>query len=102
MFALSRPDPRPIGRPLRKAGASVLALLVTVALVVVSITGSASASAGSTATADTSTAAVTNRFRTVTDFDPGWLFNYGDASGASGASYVDGGWRRLSVPHDWS
>ncbi|MDX3189663.1 glycoside hydrolase family 2 TIM barrel-domain containing protein [Streptomyces sp. MN03-5084-2B] len=40
--------------------------------------------------------------RTVTDFDAGWLFNYGDASGAGGASYNDGGWRKLSVPHDWS
>jgi beta-galactosidase len=43
-----------------------------------------------------------NRFRTVTDFDPGWLFHYGDATGASAASFADGGWRRLSVPHDWS
>jgi len=49
------------------------------------------------------TAAVAaNQTRTVTDFDPGWLFHYGDASGASAASYADGGWRRLSVPHDWS
>ncbi|RSM36350.1 glycoside hydrolase family 2 [Amycolatopsis balhimycina DSM 5908] len=47
-------------------------------------------------------AAAINQYRTVTDFDPGWLFNYGDASGAGGASYNDGGWRKLSVPHDWS
>src|SRR5438067_10491386 len=43
-----------------------------------------------------------NRFRTVTDFDPGWLFHYGDASGASTTSYLDGGWRTVTVPHDWS
>jgi beta-galactosidase len=43
-----------------------------------------------------------NHYRTVTDFDPGWLFHYGDASGAGGASYDDSGWRGLSVPHDWS
>ena len=47
-------------------------------------------------------AVAATRVRTVIDFDPGWLFNYGDASGASAASYADGGWRRLSVPHDWS
>jgi beta-galactosidase len=40
--------------------------------------------------------------RTVTDFDAGWLFHYGDASGAGGAAYPDGNWRTLSVPHDWS
>lgn len=51
--------------------------------------------------ASTSTVAA-NRFRTVMNFDPGWLFNYGDASGASSASFPDGGWRKLSVPHDWS
>ncbi|WP_439098566.1 sugar-binding domain-containing protein, partial [Amycolatopsis vastitatis] len=53
-------------------------------------------------TAGTAGAAAVNQYRTVTDFDPGWLFNYGDASGAAGASYNDGGWRKLSVPHDWS
>ncbi|MEV4049870.1 glycoside hydrolase family 2 TIM barrel-domain containing protein [Amycolatopsis sp. NPDC049688] len=48
------------------------------------------------------TSVAANRYRTVTDFDAGWLFNYGDASGAGGASYNDSGWRKLSVPHDWS
>lgn len=43
-----------------------------------------------------------NRYRSVTNFDPGWLFHYGDASGAGAASYDDGDWRGLSVPHDWS
>jgi beta-galactosidase len=49
----------------------------------------------------TSTAA-TNRLRTVADFDAGWLFHYGDASGASTPSYPDNAWRKVSVPHDWS
>ena len=35
--------------------------------------------AGAVATASTSTVAA-NKFRTVTNFGPGWLFNYGDAS----------------------
>ncbi|MDQ0963377.1 beta-galactosidase [Streptomyces sp. B4I13] len=59
------------------------------------------ASAGATSVAVTSTGTAT-RYRTVTDFDPGWRFHYGDASGASAASYDDSGWRGLSVPHDWS
>ncbi|WNM31786.1 glycoside hydrolase family 2 TIM barrel-domain containing protein [Streptomyces sp. Li-HN-5-11] len=59
------------------------------------------ASAGATSVAVTSTGAAT-RYRTVTDFDPGWLFHYGDTSGAGAASYDDSGWHRLSVPHDWS
>jgi beta-galactosidase len=59
------------------------------------------ASAGATSVAVTSTGTAT-RYRTVTDFDPGWLFHYGDTSGASAASYDDSGWHGLSVPHDWS
>ena len=50
----------------------------------------------------TGTGSGSNQSRIVTDFDPGWLFHYGDASGASGASFADSGWRGLSVPHDWS
>ncbi|HET6704835.1 sugar-binding domain-containing protein, partial [Amycolatopsis sp.] len=69
---------------LRRAVAAVLAL-VLVPLTVVAGTADAA-----------------NRYRTVTDFDAGWLFNYGDAGGAGGASYNDGGWRKLNVPHDWS
>ncbi len=53
---------------LRKAVAGVLALVIAPLTVV-------------SGTADAGTAAV-DRYRTVTDFDPGWLFNYGDASGA--------------------
>ncbi|MFB9617202.1 glycoside hydrolase family 2 protein, partial [Kutzneria kofuensis] len=47
------------------------------------------------------TAAV-NRQRTVSDFDAGWLFHYGDASGANATTYPDSDWRKVSVPHDWS
>ncbi|MFB9611788.1 glycoside hydrolase family 2 protein, partial [Kutzneria kofuensis] len=43
-----------------------------------------------------------NRLRTVTDFDAGWLFHYGDASGANATTYPDSAWRKVSVPHDWS
>ncbi|NUR29479.1 MAG: glycoside hydrolase family 2 [Catenulispora sp.] len=55
-----------------------------------------------TAPISTAAARAANQYRTVTDFDPGWLFHYGDASGASAASYNDSSWRGLSVPHDWS
>jgi beta-galactosidase len=47
-------------------------------------------------------AALPNRVRTVLPFDTGWLFNYGDAAGASGATVADTGWRAVNVPHDWS
>ncbi|WP_030434468.1 glycoside hydrolase family 2 protein [Actinoplanes subtropicus] len=57
---------------------------------------------GVVAASTSGAAAAGNRFRTVTDFDPGWLFHYGDAVGASAASYADGSWRKVSVPHDWS
>jgi beta-galactosidase len=42
------------------------------------------------------------RVRTVQPFDTNWLFHYGDATGASGATLADTGWRSLNVPHDWS
>jgi beta-galactosidase len=74
-----------------RTGACALAFLMVVTLPTTAAVPSAGASA-----------VAVNRFRTVMDFDPGWLFNYGDASGAGAASYPDGGWRRLSVPHDWS
>jgi beta-galactosidase len=76
-----------------------LALLLVAPLAVAYTAGTASA--GPTPAAGTTPAAA-NRYRTVTDFDPGWLFHYGDASGAGAASYDDSGWRGLSVPHDWS
>lgn len=43
-----------------------------------------------------------NRVRTIIPFDAGWLFHYGDATGASAATFADSGWRTINVPHDWS
>lgn len=40
--------------------------------------------------------------RTIMSLDADWLFHYGDASGADGASFDDSTWRELSVPHDWA
>ncbi|WP_410643292.1 glycoside hydrolase family 2 TIM barrel-domain containing protein [Amycolatopsis sp. lyj-346] len=82
----------PFSRWLAAAAGSLL--MIAPVSVVPGTTGAAAAA--------TSTVAAANRYRTVTDFDAGWLFNYGDASGAGGASYNDGGWRKLNVPHDWS
>ena len=73
-----------------KAGLCALALLLLAPLTATWMAASASA------------AVVTNKYRSVMDFDYGWLFHYGDASGAGAASYNDGSWRKISVPHDWS
>jgi beta-galactosidase len=35
------------------------------------------------------------------DFNNGWLFLEGDASGAEHPGYDDSGWRRVDLPHDW-
>lgn len=40
--------------------------------------------------------------RTILPFDTGWLFNFGDATGADGATFADTTWRTLNVPHDWA
>src|SRR3569833_171869 len=40
--------------------------------------------------------------RTRADFDMGWRFHLGDASGAEEAGFKDAGWRELNLPHDWS
>ena len=40
--------------------------------------------------------------RAVLDFDRDWRFHLGDAPGAQERTFVDSGWRRLDVPHDWS
>ena len=79
---------------IRKLRACLLALSMIVPPAVAFAAGTASADATATTAA--------NQYRTVTDFDAGWLFHYGDASGADAVSHPDGGWRRLSVPHDWS
>ena len=85
-----------------KARLCTLAVLLLAPLTVTWFAGSGSAGAAAKPVNAHSYAVVTNRYRTVTDFDLGWLFHYGDASGASGASYDDGRWRKVSVPHDWS
>jgi beta-galactosidase len=38
----------------------------------------------------------------IQNFDQGWLFNYGDATGANATTFADTAWRHLNVPHDWS
>ena len=40
--------------------------------------------------------------RVVTSFDRDWRFLKSDAPGAEKPDFVDGAWRRLDVPHDWS
>jgi hypothetical protein len=35
-------------------------------------------------------------------FDEGWLFHRGDAEGAEAPRFADAGWRKVSLPHDWS
>jgi beta-galactosidase len=40
--------------------------------------------------------------RTILPFDTGWLFKFGDATGADGAAFADTTWRTLNVPHDWA
>ncbi|MEV6607985.1 glycoside hydrolase family 2 TIM barrel-domain containing protein [Kutzneria sp. NPDC051319] len=84
-----------ISRRLAVAAASIVAVALAPSTVE-AVTPAATHVAGATS------ADAANRFRTVTDFDPGWLFHYGDASGAGGGAYPDGSWRTLSVPHDWS
>lgn len=36
------------------------------------------------------------------NFDSGWRFHKGDATGAEQAAFNDGAWRALNLPHDWS
>ncbi len=40
--------------------------------------------------------------RTTQDFDAGWLFSQGDFASAMMPVFDDGGWRPVTVPHDWS
>lgn len=35
-------------------------------------------------------------------FDADWRFHLGDVPGAEAARFDDSGWRKLSLPHDWS
>ena len=43
-----------------------------------------------------------DRVRTIIPFDTGWLFHFGDATGANTAAFADTAWRQVNVPHDWS
>ncbi len=47
-------------------------------------------------------AVISNRARTIVPLDRGWLFHYGNATGAETVEVVDTGWRSISIPHDWS
>ena len=40
--------------------------------------------------------------RIVKSFDAGWRFFKGDAPGAEASGFVDGPWRTVDSPHDWS
>lgn len=40
--------------------------------------------------------------RTTSSFDGGWKFIHDDPKGAEQASFNDGAWRTLNLPHDWS
>ena len=39
--------------------------------------------------------------RDVVNFNGGWKFFKGDAPGAQAVEFEDGGWRGLTLPHDW-
>lgn len=43
-----------------------------------------------------------NTPRTELAADSGWKFMLGDPSGAGEASFADGAWRTVDLPHDWS
>ncbi len=43
-----------------------------------------------------------SRVRAVVPLDRDWRFHQGQVSGAEKASFADGAWRSLNVPHDWS
>lgn len=62
--------------------------------------GGASSAGGATAGGGVTT--VAGRIRTIMPFDASWLYHNGDATGADGATFADGAWRSLSVPHDWA
>jgi beta-galactosidase len=47
-------------------------------------------------------AAQSNEVRSRESFDFGWKFLQSDAVGAQMPAFVDGGWRDVDLPHDWS
>src|ERR1035437_6145600 len=46
------------------------------------------------------------KYRNIENFNKGWLFYYADTADLKddykNASYNDGSWRKLNLPHDWS
>src|SRR5262245_51389685 len=38
----------------------------------------------------------------TTTFDQNWRFHLGDVAGAQQRAFVDSGWRKIDLPHDWS
>src|SRR5262245_9933268 len=40
--------------------------------------------------------------RQTASFDRNWRFHLGDVAGAQERAFVDSGWRKLDIPHDWS
>ena len=64
--------------------------------------GGSTASAGTSATGGSSAGGASGTSRTIQAFDKDWLFNFGDASGASATAFADSAWRHVNVPHDWS
>jgi beta-galactosidase len=65
------------------------------------MTGAASALGLHASTGKASASAVTPAAR-KTSFDEDWSFAKGDFSDAPSASFVESGWSKLNVPHDWS
>jgi len=51
---------------------------------------------------ESTASAASSPARTRVDFDAGWLFNRGDFANAALPAFNDSGWRRVSLPHDWS
>ena len=48
------------------------------------------------------TAAFAKTTREDRDFDQGWKFHLGEASGAQGTTFDDSSWRNVNIPHDYS
>ncbi len=46
--------------------------------------------------------AVAQTGRQVTNFNPDWRFERGEADGAEAPGFDDAGWRKVSLPHDWA
>lgn len=65
-------------------------------------TGGAGAGTGGGAPGTGGAGPPTSGVRAIIPLDRGWLFKFGDASGADATAFSDTAWRQVSVPHDWS